>query len=288
METRRLRRIKPQPTPARRLPWLRPNQAPSRQQNEHEEIVEPLALLARESFCRIPLLAGRARWFVILLCALSWNVAAERIRVPLDLRLAWTVVLSLMSSIVLTRLMVSRRQSDALRQLTGSDDLRAIGPLTIALNWPEISLRNAAAVALTRLLPRLQAADATLLDDSTRSRLYRHMMKSKTMTQQHLALAILKSLEQAGDSSTVHYVRTLASRRVITDQDQRLRLAARACLIQLDARLGTEHRHQPASRHSDHDGTFETRLRPTSNQEEAVPPTALRAGLAGETERLDG
>ncbi len=44
------------------------------------------------------------------------------------------------------------------------DDARGVGRLAEALEWPDHDIQLVAARALTRLLPRLQATDAGLLD----------------------------------------------------------------------------------------------------------------------------
>jgi len=240
VETRRLRRIRPQPTPVRSRGWQRRQNVAPGQHGDREEIGGLLKVLARERSFRLPVLPRKCGMPAIFLCVCVCVVTAEVIGVPMKLRPTGIAVLSCVFGMLLSRLMVSQRQSLALRQLTGTDDLRAIGPLVSALSWPETSLRRAAAAALTRLLPQLQEPDAVLLDAATRRLLNRRLARSKAVREPGLALAILTALAQVGDRHAIEYVRPLTCLRVRTETEQRLKLPARACLSSISARLNVE------------------------------------------------
>ncbi len=104
--------------------------------------------------------------------------------------------------------MASRQQQIAAMALSQCDDVRAIGPLSEALEFQERDIRPLASRALIRLLPRLQASDASLLSAAQRSCLNRALTGSNVA----LTLAILKAWEQVGDTAAIPAVQNLADR----------------------------------------------------------------------------
>lgn len=63
----------------------------------------------------------------------------------------------------LPRYALSAKQAEAARSLAAFNNVSGVGPLAEALEWPDPEIQNAAAKSLTRLLPLLNASDASLL-----------------------------------------------------------------------------------------------------------------------------
>jgi hypothetical protein len=123
---------------------------------------------------------------------------------------------------------------EAAGAMAGCDDLRAVGLLaeTLPMGDPTHTL---AVSALTRLLPRLKASDAGLLDDGQRACLYRALRNCANPRifwryNPHFAVTILRALEQIGDSRALPVVQRLASGRAKTPAQKRIQNAARECL----------------------------------------------------------
>ena len=96
-----------------------------------------------------------------------------------------------------------KERQRAILQLTGYDDLRAIAPLTEGLFARDRHLRVAASIALTRLLPRLQAQDSGLLASPQRKRLYRCLSPHNARRNPELACAVRQGLQHIGDKHTL-------------------------------------------------------------------------------------
>jgi hypothetical protein len=243
METKRLKRIKPQPVPRRRPPWRRPIAMPQ-PQTPQEEVTAALALLRREARFRLPVFSVKTqgRLLLLLLAGILILSVAQR---DMDAGLFFGLIFSMMVPFALLtqRLILSERQMWALRQLTATDDLRAIPALILALNWPEPRPRHSAAIALTRLLPRIRPGDAGLLDPLTRARLYRRLTAPNTPQNTDLKLAILSALDRIADSGAVPSVQALAGCRLRTGDERSLQQAARECLLQLTSNAGREQPH---------------------------------------------
>jgi len=123
------------------------------------------------------------------------------------------------------------RQKSAARALVRFDMPAAAGPLAEALQIDDADLRHAAERALIRLLPRLRATDAPLLDDE------QHACLNRALAGRNAALshAILKAWEQVGDDRDVPAVQSLAEGGGPSRNDDALRSAAWACLPSLHA-----------------------------------------------------
>ncbi len=150
--------------------------------------------------------------FILLLCGIAWQQAA------------------------------SPAQIEAAQLLAEIDDIRAVGPLAEALEFRDLArfsgTSRAAARALARLLPRLQAGDAGLVNEAQRACLYRALPLSPYLIGADLLCAILRAMAQIGDEKALPHVRRLANLRTArTDVDDRIREEARNCLATLLARI---------------------------------------------------
>ncbi|HLK61098.1 MAG TPA: hypothetical protein VKU00_31335 [Chthonomonadaceae bacterium] len=185
-------------------------------------------------------------------------------------------------------------QRNLTNALIHTDDLRVIGPLLEAADSSEVSGAMAAMV-LTRLLPRLQASDAGLLDDNARNRLNSALLKQSRNAD--FVLAALKALQQVGDARALPVVQKLANRTDRSAAAQSIRAAAQECLPFLELRAAQEQASQTLLRASGVNATPpDTLLRPVQNPiqvpaEELLRPGTPRPELEGEevsdSERTD-
>jgi len=90
------------------------------------------------------------------------------------------------------------------------DNLRAIGPLAEALTYPNGNLHGLVCPILTRLLPRLTAADSGLLNAFQRAALYKELAADSVVTNMDLAIAIIHALEHIADEKAVTAVERIA------------------------------------------------------------------------------
>jgi HEAT repeat protein len=116
------------------------------------------------------------------------------------------------------------------------DDLRAIGPLLEALNCPEPDVRVLSELALARLLPRLTAADAALLNEEQYLCLFRALYSRYT----DLVVGVIRAFREIGDERALLTVRQLAGRPPRSPRQQFIHRAARECLPALQERLERE------------------------------------------------
>lgn len=136
-----------------------------------------------------------------------------------------------------------------MNELASAGDLRVVGPLIEIAAVPEGSADTMAALALTRLLPRLRASDAGLLTARQRSALGKALL-NHTQNAEFL-LAALKALEQMGDGEHLTVVEQLASGTVSTAAPARVQAAARECLPFLRARFDQQQARASLLRASD-------------------------------------
>jgi hypothetical protein len=116
--------------------------------------------------------------------------------------------------------------------LAGLTDLRAAGPLTLALEGPDRDLRDSASQELYQLLPRFKTQDSLLLTAADCNRLY-GVLRSNNRRDTGLILAILRMVQQTGDLRALQAVEALARRQMRGDSDHRVWEAARQCLLVL-------------------------------------------------------
>jgi hypothetical protein len=149
-----------------------------------------------------------------------------------------------------------------IRSLGRYDDVRAVGPLTYALGLREDycdGLQQVAVQQLTKLLPRMTARDAELLDPEHRATLAGQLTQSPNG---NLVLAILKAFRHIGSEKELRAVGLLATGCWPTYWDPRVHDAAVECAGAMRERLANEaktaHLLRPASAPDD------TLLRPAS------------------------
>jgi hypothetical protein len=134
----------------------------------------------------------------------------------------------------------SRRQKKAAAALAECEDLRVVGPLAQTLAYEDRKVQNVAVSALTRLLPRLRASDADLLDDKQRTRLYNALDWGTPSYEADFLIAILKALEQVGDEKALRCVENRAALEPQDADGRRVQKAATACLPHLRERIEQE------------------------------------------------
>ena len=122
---------------------------------------------------------------------------------------------------------------NALDALLPIADTRAIGPLLDLLPTAFAGQRKAILSLLTRLLPQLQDRDASLLQPSHRSQLRSTLLEGEFQQEHEYLLAILKALEQIGNSEDLALVTRIAIGQSDSWQEHQVREAARACLPRL-------------------------------------------------------
>ena len=169
----------------------------------------------------------------------------------------------------------SKAQQSATLKLTEWDDVRVVGPLAEELASPEQDIRFAAEMALISLLPRLRASDAYLLNTNQRHCLYYTLSGTRHIW---LKIAILKALEQVGDSEAILYVERLAAGEGAAEWSPEVRQAAIDCLPYLQERARHESSKQTLLRSADSTGaTAKTLLRSANETSEINPEQLLRA-----------
>ena len=135
---------------------------------------------------------------------------------------------------------------------------------------------------LTRLLPRLQATDASLLTPGQRKLLYTILSSSdrypwyKSYWSADLKIAILSALEQIGDEKAVPHVAKLAR----TARNPQVRVAAQECLPFLQQRAEQTRIEQTLLRASMSTDSPDMLLRPTIAVAPTEPQQLLRASNA--------
>jgi hypothetical protein len=156
--------------------------------------------------------------------------------------------------------------------LAEQDDIRIVGALAEARSFP--IAQEAVTQALIRLLPRMKASDAHLLNAEQKKALYTGLAS----TEEALILTILKSLEQIGDGSALPYVEKLAYPSEKAKVSEEVQEAARACLPFLTERAAEEQNRSTLLRASDGITTQPGELlRPAAATEETDPKLLLRA-----------
>jgi hypothetical protein len=170
------------------------------------------------------------------------------------------------------------RMKNIASELVNAEDLRIVGPLAEMVVFQ--SGGGASAIAtylLTRLLPRLQASDADLLNTNQRACLYRSLT-TVTNNSDYL-IAALKALEQIGDGEALPFVERLAEGRQRTAGAERVQVAARDCLPYLRLRADKARASQTLLRASSASDTPPNLLlRPAQSRDDAEPEQLLRPG----------
>jgi hypothetical protein len=184
-----------------------------------------------------------------------------------------------MSGVISAAYAASQAQKRVTKELAEFEDIRSVGPLAEALEYQDRALKAIAEDKLKRLLPRLQASDAGLLDEEQRKCLYRALRGRDT----NLILAVLKALEQIGDEQAVPFVQKLANGEGLAARYSGIREAAQECLPALQQRAERERSRQTLLRAaSASDTPSDMLLRPASGALEADPQQLHRASGAEE------
>lgn len=183
----------------------------------------------------------------------------------------------------LHRITLTPQQTELARMLAKFDDVQAVGRLAEALEWPDVETRHLAAEALTRLLPRLKASDAALLNPAQRACLYEALTPANVSGNAVFQVAILQGLQQIGDADAVPYVQRLANMTPNSASRKWVQETAQECLPFLLERAEQRRSHQTLLRASAPAGTpSEMLLRPAGGTPETDPQKLLRASSADE------
>ncbi len=183
-----------------------------------------------------------------------WGVAAN-------------VVLAL-TPFALSLLAANNRQLRKLRELSQSDNLDAIPPLTEALDSLESEAVKVALSGLTRLLPAMRPSDALLLSSKHRVILYRYLDIGLADEYEEFIQAVLKALAQIGDQSAVRPVERLTTDTTYTPAQKRVQAGALACLQMLPLTADHTEHITTLLRAATSDAPAEVLLRPSRNVSE--------------------
>jgi hypothetical protein len=187
-------------------------------------------------------------------------------------------ILLLGGGMALNGMVGSRRQKEAAQKLACHDDPSTVAWLVSFLAWSDRDVQAASIRALTRLLPRLRASDAYLLEGEWRQRLYETLNSDYVRREPDFVIAVLKALEQIGDAAALPYVHHLAQGSPRTANRKRVQAAAWDCLPFLQTRIEQQHSRQTLLRAASPDVAPETLLRPAAAAPVADPDELLRPG----------
>ena len=184
----------------------------------------------------------------------------------------------LMNVFVLPRI-ARREEARSRNALEALDDVGMVGPLLQAYAAEQSTNQPHIAAALRRLLPRLQAENANLLDREQRAALYQVIGISRLNTilyDKTLVLAGLRALRYVGDKDALPVVLKVAK-----SIDREVRDAANDCL-QLLMELAEQYKRgeqylRPSSASTLQIGQSDVLLRPASGVEQTAPEQLLRA-----------
>lgn len=112
----------------------------------------------------------------------------------------------------LARLLTKRtlnKWGKSTREIAWLEDVRSVGALAEALDIDERAFAIQVELALAKLLPRLQASDASLLNERQRLCLYRCLTTQNANKKREFTLTVLKAVEQIGDEKAIPYVEKL-------------------------------------------------------------------------------
>jgi len=221
-----------------------------------------------------------ASWGIILpYCAVQTFVQFADHNWPGGLIFA---VLSLLST-QLYRLTLTKKHQVMAQRLGKIEDVRCVGRLAEALEWPDPTIHHVAMLALTKLLPRVKASDNALFTPRQRGNLHRMLTLSNTRQYDQCLVAILQALQQIGDETALPYVEHLANAQPMSNRERRVCDAARDCLPFLRERASQTHSSQTLLRASSATATGnEMLVRPAIGVDRGDQEQLLRAGQIGE------
>lgn len=173
----------------------------------------------------------------------SWGIMFPYFAVQTILQFAngqWLVAIIAAAAALFTtqlyRLTLTAEHRKAARKLMKVEDVRCIGRLADFLEWPEVSVHNAAASALTRLLNRVKASDRVPLTPKQRGTLHQMLAPSNARQYAEFQKSILMALGQIGDATAVPFVQHLASTTPTSARQREVCEAAQDCLEYLKVR----------------------------------------------------
>lgn len=182
-----------------------------------------------------------------------------------------------MSGTVAAASAATKTQKSLSYVLTQFEDTRLVGVLAEALEYGDNDLRRLVEPLLSRVLPRLQASDAHLLNKEQRDCLNR-ALKGKNKA---LVLAILQAYQQVGDARAISAVKRLVNGEGRLGRDAEVRQAARECLPFLEMKEAQEKNSRQLLRASSNleaaQAAPDMLLRPASGVIETEPEQLLRA-----------
>jgi len=181
----------------------------------------------------------------------------------------------------------SRTHRAAARKAAEYEDPRVVGHLANMLEVQDKDTRQVVEEALIGLLPKMRASDAGLLNAEQRESLYRGLRRKNP----ELVLAILKALEQIGDSRAIPYVekleKALQEQRAAAEAQGRSQeaaeidnriLVAKECLQFLQDHAQQEQARQTLLRASDAARVApDSLLRPATGKSDQESGSLLRA-----------
>ncbi len=179
----------------------------------------------------------------------------------------------------LFRFTMTREQARLAERLADVEDLHAIGLLAEIQAWPDARLARGAEAALTRLLPQVNAGHASLLTSTQRELLYRRLRLGEAQRHGEFLVALLRALEQIGDTEAVPYVRALADSSPQTLRERTVRAAANDCLPYLLTCAQHNRDSQVLLRAAACDEGSERLLRPLRAGPDAAPDLLLRSAV---------
>jgi hypothetical protein len=167
----------------------------------------------------------------------------------------------------------TKLQRETAQALAELDDLRAIGPLTGALDRQDKATIGDARKALIRLLPRLKEKDFDLLDAQQRTTLNKYVMSSSS----DLSAAVVTALRHVGDSRAISNLQKLAHGKGPSKKNVELRDKAQQCILAIQARIPAEKARETLLRAANAPGDPEdTLLRPAGSSAGDDASTLLR------------
>ncbi len=175
----------------------------------------------------------------------------------------------------------SRQYRQSTRVLAQADDVRLVGPLIDRLGPGRKgrSVRRMVRQALTNLLPRLKASDASLLTARQKGRLVRHLAQLALFQRdKEFQIAILRALEQIGGAEALPVVEGMTHRTPRWADQVQVHDAAVECLQYLRQRASEEESHRTLLRSADRDVSDDRMLlHPAGGTPAADPDVLLRA-----------
>jgi len=256
---------------------------------EIDQLVRLARTAPRKAMFRMIVWFGVIAWPMIFLPA--WVTFGLGSSVPAPLRwLTFAVFLGAYVPLFTHLVARPRFQNDLCRSLTLVDDIRVLGPLIASFagrirepagavrrlrkvtGWRE-GQREELKTALLRLLSRIQPDDT--IDLVRMERLFLvHALRS---SDPEVVVALLRLLEQIGNSQDLAHVRKLESGLWLARTDPAVRDAAHACRVAIEARLADNAITGTLLRASEPTIAAETLVRPAIATLTTEPTQLLRA-----------